>query len=111
MTSCTPQACIAQIMRSYHDRRWRGGEATAVAVVRELEIDGAYDREHAAAVLDQDFLAANELDPAQLLDHLGAVLSGTTIELTKPFLVPIETIDSFAAAATVSPASVAHIAN
>jgi hypothetical protein len=111
MTSCTPQACIAQIMRSFHDRRWRGGEATAVAVVRELEIDGAYDREHGAAVLDDDFLAANDLDRAQVLDHLGAVLGGTTIELAKPFLVPIETIDSFAAAATVSPASVVDIAN
>ena len=29
MISCTPQACIAQVMRSFHDRRWRGGEATA----------------------------------------------------------------------------------
>ena len=84
---------------------------TAVAVVRELEVDGTFDRDHTSNVIDEEFLAANELDTDQVTDHLASVLACTTIELERPFLLPVEDIDTFVAASTIAPATVSAIAS
>ena len=111
MNRCTPQACIARVMRSFSDRRWRSGDVTAVAVVRELEVDGAFDAEHTSLVIEDEFLGVNELSREEVVEHLAGVLADTAIELPLPFLLPIEEIDTFAAAGTVEPGSVAAIAS
>jgi hypothetical protein len=105
----TPQALISRIVDEFDRRRWRDEEGAALRVVHSLE-NGQGDVAALAKIPSRTFLARNGATRAEVTQALTRALEGVRLAVPRPPLIPIEEIDSFQAAASLSPAEVAALA-
>jgi hypothetical protein len=105
----TPQALISRIVDEFDRRRWRDEESAALRVIHALE-NGQHDMGTLAKIPSRTFLARNSTTRAEVRQALTRALQGVRLAVPRPPLISIEKIDSFDAAASVSPAEVASLA-
>jgi hypothetical protein len=108
----TPQALLSLLVEEFERRRWAdSGAKTALRIVRAIEqAGGKIDFDALARIPQPSFFAANRTTRADVRHAIERALRGAKLAVARPALVPIEGIDSFAAAATVRPQQVASLA-
>lgn len=109
MIEVTAQALLSRIVDAFERRGWRDEEGAALRVARAIE-GGQHDVEGLAKIPSATFLARNGATRAAVRQALTRALEGVRLAMPRPPLIPIEEIDSFAAAADVPPAKVAALA-
>lgn len=109
MTVVTPQALLSRLVDEFERCRWRDVDQAALSIVHAIE-RGTIDPQTLAQIPSRSFLSVNGTTRAEVHDALQRAVTGVKLETPRPPLIPIEEIDSFAAAADVSPQDVASLA-
>lgn len=112
MTGESPQALLSLVVDEFERRRWRDTGQAALKIVRAIERSGGQvDSAALGRVPSRTFLVVNRTTRAEVRGAVARALRGVRLAVTRPPLIPIEAIASFAKAATISPQEVAAIAS
>jgi hypothetical protein len=107
----TPQALLSRLVDEFERRRWRDVDDAALKIVRAVEkAGGQVNPTRLSRIPSRTFLDVNHAGRADISEAVSKALADVALAVPRPPLIPIEEIDSFAAAAEVSPQSVADLA-
>jgi hypothetical protein len=111
MAHIRPKELLKRTVDEFERRGWRDDSSVALGITRTIQgMDQPMDLDSLVSTVPRTFLERNGTTRAELRGAIESIVKGIVVVVANPLLVPMESIDTFAKAARVSPQEVASIA-